>query len=74
MQKQWASAETHLKQAKSLNKTPRAEIHWQLALLYNQIGRYAEAANELESFLKVQPDSRDAEQLRKLIGELHKKK
>lgn len=74
MQKQWVPAETHLKQAKSLSKPSRAEIYWQLALLYNQTGRSAEAAAELESFLKAQPDSRDAEQIRKLIGELRKKK
>lgn len=74
IQKQWVPAENHLKQAKSLSKTPPAEVHWQLALLYNHIGRSAEAAAELEWFLKAQPDSRDAEQIRKLISELRKKK
>ena len=74
MQKQWGAAEEHLKQAKSLSKKPLPEIHWQLALLYNQTGRNAEAAEELDLFLKAQPDSRDAEKIRKLIADLRRKK
>lgn len=74
LQKQWGAAETHLKQAKSLSKTAVAEIHWQLALLYNQTRRFTEAADELELFLNAQPDSRDAVKIRKVIGMLRQKK
>lgn len=74
MQQHWGNAETQLKQARTLSKTPSAEVHWQLALLYNQTNRYAEAADHLELFLKAQPDSRDAEKIRKLIAELRQKK
>lgn len=74
LQKQWNAAETHLKRAKSLTKKPVSDIHWQLALLYNQTNRFAEAANELELFLKAQPDSRDSEKIKNLIGALRKKK
>lgn len=74
IQQQWQDAETHLNRAKSLSKTGIAEVHWQLALLYNQTGRFAKAADELERFLKAQPDSRDAEKIRMLIAKLRSKK
>ena len=74
LQKQWAAAEEQLKRAKSLTKKPPAEVHWQLALLYNQTGRNAAAADELELFLKAQPDSRDADKIRKLVADLRNKR
>lgn len=74
-QHQWQAAETHLQRAKTLSKdTPVAEIHWQLALLYNQTNRATAAADELELFLKAQPDSHDEVRIRKVIGDLRKKK
>jgi hypothetical protein len=60
-------AETYLKQADQLAESKLPDVHWQLALLYNQLKRYREAADELELFLKVQPDSRDTEKIKKLI-------
>jgi tetratricopeptide (TPR) repeat protein len=60
-------AETYLKQADQLAASKSPEAHWQLALLFNQLKRYKEAADELELFLKVQPDSRDTELIKKLI-------
>ncbi len=63
-------AETYLKQADQFAASKSPDAHWQLALLYNQLKRYKEAADELELFLKVQPDSRDVEQIRKLIQRL----
>ncbi|HEX8422593.1 MAG TPA: tetratricopeptide repeat protein [Pyrinomonadaceae bacterium] len=74
-QHQWQAAETHLQRAKTLSKdNPVAEVHWQLALLYNQTNRAAAAADELELFLKARPDSRDEVRIRKVIGDLRKKK
>lgn len=66
-------AEIHLKRAKELGKKRIPEVHWQLALLYNKQGRNREAADELELFLKTQPDSRDAEKIRTLISQLRQK-
>lgn len=66
-------AETQLKRAKQLADKPIAQAHWELALLYNHQKRNQEAADELELFLKAQPDSRDAEAIRKLIKQLREK-
>lgn len=63
-------AEIHLKKANGLAKLKVPEAHWQLALLYHQLKRYGEAAEELEQFLKVEPNARDAEPIRKLIKKL----
>jgi len=60
-------AETYLKQADKLAESKSAEPHWQLALLFNDLKKYKEAADELELFLKVQPDSKDTELIKKLI-------
>lgn len=63
-------AEGYLKRADSLAGSKLPDAHWQLALLFNQLKRFKEAADELELFLKVQPDSRDAELIKKLIQKL----
>lgn len=63
-------AETYLKQADQLAAAKSPEVHWQLALLFNQLKRYKEAADELELFLKTQPDAKDAELIKKLIQRL----
>jgi thioredoxin-like negative regulator of GroEL len=63
-------AESYLKRADALAESKLPEAHWQLALLFNQVKRFKEAANELEKFLKVQPDARDAELIKKLIQRL----
>jgi tetratricopeptide (TPR) repeat protein len=60
-------AETYLKQADQFAGSKSADVHWQLALLFNQLKRYKEAADELELFLKIQPDSKDKELINKLI-------
>ena len=63
-------AEPYLKRADVLDDSKLPDAHWQLALLFNQLKRYKEAADELEMFLKVQPDARDAELIKKLIQRL----
>ncbi|MFN2513829.1 MAG: tetratricopeptide repeat protein [Pyrinomonadaceae bacterium] len=60
-------AETYLKQADRLAASKSPEAHWQLALLFNQLKRYKEAADELELFLKIQPEAKDTELIKKLI-------
>jgi len=63
-------AESYLKRADLLAESKLPEAHWQLALLFNQLKRFKEAADELEKFLKVQPDARDVELIKKLIQRL----
>jgi len=63
----FSDAETYLKQADRLAASKSPDVHWQLALLYNQLKRYKEAADELELFLKVEPDAKDTDLIKKLI-------
>ncbi|HSK72181.1 MAG TPA: tetratricopeptide repeat protein [Pyrinomonadaceae bacterium] len=63
-------AEKALLQAKTLSKKPVPEVHWQLALLYNKLGRNREAAEQLETYLKVQPDGADKKEIQDLIAKL----
>ncbi len=63
-------AEAYLKRADALAESKLPDAHWQLALLFNQLKRFKEAADELEIFLKLQPDARDAELIKKLIQRL----
>ena len=60
-------AEAYLKRADMLAESKLPDAHWQLALLFNQLKRYKEAADQLEIFLKLQPDTKDAELVKKLI-------
>jgi Flp pilus assembly protein TadD len=66
-------AEAALQRANQLAKGKSAEVHWQMAGLYNQQKRYKEAADEFELFLKIQPKSTDAEKIRELIKQLRAK-
>jgi len=67
----YEKAEKVLLQAKKLGKdAPVPEVFWQLALLYNKLGRNKEAANELESYLKIQPEARDKKEIQDLIAKL----
>jgi tetratricopeptide (TPR) repeat protein len=63
-------AEKYLKEANELAAGKNADAHWELALLFNQLKRYKEAADELELFLKIQPEARDRELIKKLIQRL----
>lgn len=67
-------AEKQLKKAKEISKNSVAEVHWQLALLYSKnLNRYTDAADELELFLKARPESKDAENIKKLIKQFRDK-
>jgi len=71
----YEKAEKALLQAKSLSEktAPVAEVHWQLALLYEKTARYKEAADELEQYLKIDRKVQNAEQIKKLIVDLRAK-
>jgi tetratricopeptide (TPR) repeat protein len=67
----YEKAEKVLLQAKKLGKdAPVPAVFWQLALLYKKLGRNKEAANELESYLKIQPEARDKKEIQDLIAKL----
>lgn len=72
--RKYAESEVQLLKANELSKKKMPDVHWQLALLYgNNLKKYNEAADELELFLKLQPDSKDAESIKKLIKEFRDK-
>jgi tetratricopeptide (TPR) repeat protein len=69
----YEKAEKVLLEAKKLSKERSVpEIHWQLALLYNKLGRNKEAADELEEYLKLQPDAPNKKEIQALIAKLRK--
>ncbi len=66
--KQTREAEKFLLKAKESSKDTIAMVNWHLAKLYAEdLKKYAEAANELKSFLKKQPASFDTEKIKQLI-------
>jgi tetratricopeptide (TPR) repeat protein len=67
-------AEPHMKKAYQLggNSIP-PDIHMHLAKYYSDNKRYKEAADELELFIKLAPDARDAEKIKALVKQLRAK-
>lgn len=73
LKKKYKEAEEQLKKAEGLDKK-YPEVHWQLALLYgNNMNKFGEAANQLETFLKLQPNSKDMEKIKSLIQKFRQK-
>jgi hypothetical protein len=68
-----AEAEAALKRANEVAKGKAAEVHFQLARLYSSQNRYTEAADALELYLKIKPDSPDADKMRQTIQQLRNK-
>ena len=68
----YEQAEKVLIEAKKLSKDAVPEVHWQLALLYNKLGRNQAAADELELYLRAQPEARDKKEIQDLIAKLRK--
>lgn len=67
-------SEPHLQKAYAMggNSIP-ADIHLYLAQYYSDKQRYNDAANELELFLKLAPDARDAASIKTLVKKLRAK-
>ncbi|HZI47942.1 MAG TPA: tetratricopeptide repeat protein, partial [Pyrinomonadaceae bacterium] len=63
-------AERFLLNADDLSSHKLAEVHLQLARLYEKRGDNARAANELEEYLKKSPDAKNAEAIRDAIRKL----
>jgi tetratricopeptide (TPR) repeat protein len=67
-------AEPHLKKAYQLGgDSIPPDIHMHLAKYYSDNKRYKEAADELELFLKLASDARDAEKIKALVKQLRAK-
>jgi len=66
----YPDAEKALLKADTLAKKKNSEIHWQLALLYNRLNRNQDAVNELETFLKLEPEAPDKKKIQDLIAKL----
>lgn len=72
--KKFEEAEKQLLKAKEFSRGTNPYVHWHLALLYGiDLKRYSDAAKELKLFLKAQPDSKYAEQIKKQIAEYEAK-
>lgn len=69
--KEFEKALASLKKAKELAKNKLADVYWELALLYYyNLDRPAEAADELELYLKAKPDAANRSQIEKLIKQM----
>ena len=66
-------AEEALKQADRLTNGKDADIHWQLAGVYNDQKRYGEAADQMELYLKHAPKGEDPAKIKDLIKRLRDK-
>jgi Flp pilus assembly protein TadD len=66
----YKKSESELKAADSMAKGKNADVHMQLALLYNRTDRNQDAVSELKTYLKLQPDSPDKKQIEDLIVKL----
>ena len=72
--KNFPDAEKALLKANELYKGNSADVHWNLALLYgNNMHKFAEAARELESYLRANPNARNSAEVRKLIDRFNEK-
>jgi tetratricopeptide (TPR) repeat protein len=72
--KDYVEAEKQLLKSIDTANGKIAAPHWYLALLYgNDLKRHNDAAKHLRLFLKLQPDSKDAESIKKKIEEFEAK-
>ncbi len=61
-------SEKTLLKTNTLTKGKSAEVHMQLALLYNKLNRNQEAINELETYLKLEPKSPEKSKIEETIS------
>jgi len=71
--KNYPDAETQLRKAVTLGGPKASQAHYYLGGLYWQTGKHKEAADELETFLKLEPKAANADKLRNTIRELRNK-
>lgn len=63
-----------LLEANKLSGGNTPEVHWQLARVYKDQNNFPEAAKSLETFLRLRPDAKNAEEIRGIIQSLRQKK
>jgi len=71
--KNYAEAETELRKAVTIGGLKASKAHYYLGGLYWQTGKHQQAADELETFLKLEPKAANADKLRNTIKELRNK-
>lgn len=72
--KEYSKAETALLKAIKAAGEDDSDIRWEIALLYaNNMQRFGEAADNLEVFLKRNPDAPNRDAVRKLIRQFREK-
>jgi len=67
------SEQALLKAQSLLKDSASPEVCWQLALLYDKLKRYEDAAKELEKYLKLMPDAENSQQIKMLITQMREK-
>jgi Flp pilus assembly protein TadD len=71
--KNYTEAETELRKAVTIGGLKASQAHYYLGGLYWQTGKHQQAADELETFLKLEPKAANADKLRSTIKELRTK-
>jgi len=71
--KNYTEAETQLQKAVTLGGPKASQAHYYLGGLYWQTGSYKQAADELETYLKLEPKAANADKLKGTIKELRSK-
>lgn len=71
--KNYPEAETELRRAVTLGGPKASQAHYYLGGLYWQTGSFKQAADELETYLKLEPKATNAEKLKGTIKELRSK-
>lgn len=71
--KNYVEAETELRKAITIGGPKASQAHYYLGGLYWQTGKHQQAADELETFLKLEPKAANADKLRTTIKELRTK-
>jgi Tfp pilus assembly protein PilF len=74
MTKDYAKSEASLQRASKIADGSSPDVHWHLALLYGKdMNKFAEAAKELEAYLKAAPEAPNKEDIKKLIRQFKDK-
>ena len=71
--KNYTEAEAELRKAIAIGGAKASQAHYYLGGLYWQTGKHQQAADELETFLKLEPKAANADKLRNTIKELRNK-
>jgi len=62
--------EESLRLAQKAGQPDNATMHYHLGLAYNKTGEFALAKQHLQRVLKIQPEYRDASEVKKLLGQI----